>query len=66
MTVNWRNVELPLQETRRIFVRILVIGSNLRPVFRLSFNFIIVNIGITYNLAWVAGFFLCFGVFVVS
>ena len=53
VTFNWRNVELPLQETRRLFVR-RVIGSNLRPVFRLSFSFIIVNIGITYNLVCVA------------
>lgn len=55
--VNWRNVELPLQETGRLFVR-RVIGGNIRPVFRLSFSFIIVNIGITYNLACVAGGFL--------
>ena len=55
-TFIWRNVELPLQETERLFVR-RVIGGNIRPVFRLSFSFIIVNIGITYNLACVAGGF---------
>ena len=57
--VNWRNVELPLQETGRLFVR-RVIGGNIRPVFRLSFSFIIVNIGITYNLACVTGGFLLY------
>ena len=56
VTFNWRNVELPLQETGRLFVR-RVIGGNIRLVFRLSFSFIIVNIGITYNLACVAGGF---------
>ena len=59
-TFIWRNVELPLQETERLFVR-RVIGGNVRPVFRLSFSFIIVNIGITYNLACVkAGGFSAF------
>lgn len=56
VTFNWRNVELPLQETGRLFVR-RVIGANIRPVFRLSFSFIVVNIGISYNLACVAGGF---------
>ena len=56
VTFNWRNVELPLKETGRLFVR-RVIGGNIRPVFRLSFSFIVVNIGISYNLACVAGGF---------
>ena len=58
-TFIWRNVELPLQETERLFVR-RVIGGNIRPVFRLSFSFVVVNIGITYNLACVAGGFSAF------